>query len=72
MVWVRVEEIIENYITGSKMLLKIIAGSISMTDDDLASNLENLREALSIISDPNKKYKVGYTYIKGKFYGRYA
>ena len=48
---------IENIIKKGKT-----EGSISMTDDDLASNLENLREVSRIFSELNKKYKAKLTF----------
>jgi radical SAM superfamily enzyme YgiQ (UPF0313 family) len=48
---------IENIIKKGKK-----EGSISMTDDDLASNLDNLREVSSIFSELNKKYNAKLTF----------
>lgn len=48
---------IENLIKKGK-----VEGSISMTDDDLASNLEHLREVSRIFSELNKKYTTNLTF----------
>lgn len=37
-------------------------GSVSMSDDDLASNLDHLREVSRIFSELNKKYNVNLTF----------